>query len=211
MKSDTHLSLLKKGGGKREQTKIRNRRIILNAAKQVFARIGYEAATVRDIIHATPLASGTYYNYFKSKEDIYTAIYDDATRTIRAQLHHARCSSQTTEELVTSSVKLYFEYIVQEWKESYQLHKGSGGERARFQAAEVIAAYDELKADLTDAIRRHILPDTDVDLLSATIIGITHEVAGEFLARENFDADAAVKFVSDFILGGIRGLSQNRD
>ena len=36
--------------GKRANTKAANRRAILTAARRVFALIGYEATTVRDII-----------------------------------------------------------------------------------------------------------------------------------------------------------------
>ena len=54
--------------------------MILEAARGVFAELGYGAATVRDIIRATTLASGTFYNYFKSKEEIYQAIRDEAAR-----------------------------------------------------------------------------------------------------------------------------------
>src|SRR2546426_11957709 len=39
--------------GKREQTKARNRAVILAAARKVFGALGYEATTVRDIIRAT--------------------------------------------------------------------------------------------------------------------------------------------------------------
>ena len=53
--------------GKRARSKAANRRAILAAGRRVFARIGYEATTVRDIIRETDLASGTFYNYFKSK------------------------------------------------------------------------------------------------------------------------------------------------
>jgi len=52
--------------GKREKTKAANRQAILAAARRVFAQLGYEAATVRDIIRGTALASGTFYNYFRS-------------------------------------------------------------------------------------------------------------------------------------------------
>lgn len=203
MESPSDLPNLMREAGKREQTKTRNRRIILDAAKQVFARIGYEAATVRDIIHATDLASGTFYNYFKSKEDIYRAIYDEAARTIRPQLHAARISARTAEEFVTTSAKLYFEYIIREWKEYYTLRRGTGHEHTRFEASEVIAAYAELHGDTSEAIRRGILPPTNVDFLVATLIGITQEVAGTLLRQENGDPDAAAEFVSKFVLGGI--------
>src|ERR1700756_3535317 len=49
--------------GKREQTKQQNRRAILDAARAVFSELGYETATVRDIIRRTGLAAGTFYNY----------------------------------------------------------------------------------------------------------------------------------------------------
>ena len=58
---------------RRELTKAQNRETILTAAKSVFAQMGFAAASVRDIIRATPLASGTFYNYFKSKEEVYQA------------------------------------------------------------------------------------------------------------------------------------------
>ena len=46
--------------GKRERTKLANRAAILAAARAVFAQMGYEAASVRDIIRRTELASGTF-------------------------------------------------------------------------------------------------------------------------------------------------------
>jgi DNA-binding transcriptional regulator YbjK len=59
---------------RRQQVKRQNRRFILEAARKVFAERGYDAATVRDIINATPLAAGTFYNYFTSKEDVRRAL-----------------------------------------------------------------------------------------------------------------------------------------
>ena len=43
------------GSSKRAQTKLENRRAILTAAREVFAEVGYEAASVRDIIGRTGL------------------------------------------------------------------------------------------------------------------------------------------------------------
>ncbi|OYW84740.1 MAG: hypothetical protein B7Z20_10275 [Sphingobium sp. 32-64-5] len=59
--------------GKRARSKAANRRAILDAGRRVFARIGFEATTVRDIIRETDLAAGTFYNYFKSKEELFAA------------------------------------------------------------------------------------------------------------------------------------------
>src|SRR6516164_9080731 len=98
-------------GGRRELTKAQNRQTILAAARQVFAEMGFGAATVRDIIRATPLASGTFYNYFKSKEEVYQAIRDEVALAIRPRLREERAKASTMEEFVLASFKTFFDFI----------------------------------------------------------------------------------------------------
>src|ERR1700751_4761892 len=80
--------------GKREQTKLQNRQAILDAGREGFADLGYETATVRDIIRRTGLAAGTFYNYFRSKEEVHAALSAEGARrfapilkALRAQAH----------------------------------------------------------------------------------------------------------------------------
>ena len=49
---------------------------ILDAAEKLFAERGYEAATVNDILNAVKIAKGTFYYYFKSKEDVLDALIE---------------------------------------------------------------------------------------------------------------------------------------
>ena len=49
---------------------------ILDAAEQLFTVKGYEAATVNDILSAVNIAKGTFYYYFKSKEDVLDALVE---------------------------------------------------------------------------------------------------------------------------------------
>jgi len=55
----------------------RKRQAILQAARQVFARKGYEPATLEAVAREAGLAKGTLYLYFKNKEDLYfhTAVH----------------------------------------------------------------------------------------------------------------------------------------
>ena len=68
--------------GKRERTKTANRQAILDAAREVFGELGYDAATVRDIIRRTGLASGTFYNYYKSKEEVFDEVREAFARVL---------------------------------------------------------------------------------------------------------------------------------
>src|SRR5215469_9106833 len=98
--------------GKREQTKAQNRCLILEAAQKVFAELGFGATTVRDIIRATPLASGTFYNYFKSKEEVFQAIRDESALRIRPRLRQERMRAETVEAFIAGTFRTFFDYVV---------------------------------------------------------------------------------------------------
>jgi AcrR family transcriptional regulator len=98
--------------GKREKTKAANRQAILDAARAVFAQLGYEAATVRDIIRGTDLASGTFYNYFKSKEEVYEALADDGARRFRPILRMSRENAKSFQDYLHSAFVAYFQFIL---------------------------------------------------------------------------------------------------
>ena len=76
--------------GRRAVNRKNNRDAILDAARDVFAEIGYGGTTVRDIIRRTNLASGTFYNYFDSKEAVFNALSDEIGMELRQLLRDVR-------------------------------------------------------------------------------------------------------------------------
>jgi TetR/AcrR family transcriptional regulator, transcriptional repressor of aconitase len=52
---------------------------ILGAAAQLFARKGISGATMAEIANEADLSAGAIYRYFKSKEDLVRAVFDDAS------------------------------------------------------------------------------------------------------------------------------------
>jgi AcrR family transcriptional regulator len=55
----------------------KRRKQLLDAATRVFARKGYWVASISDIIQAAGVARGTFYLYFRSKQDVFVAIVDN--------------------------------------------------------------------------------------------------------------------------------------
>jgi len=96
---------------RRDRTKSQNRETILAAARTVFAQHGFASVTVRDIIRATPLASGTFYNYFKSKEQVYQALRDEEALAVRPRLRQARDAAGTAEEFIAANFRAPFPNI----------------------------------------------------------------------------------------------------
>ena len=58
------------------------RRELIEAALELFQAHGYAATTVEAVIRKTGIAKGTFYHYFKSKEDILAAVVESLLSTI---------------------------------------------------------------------------------------------------------------------------------
>jgi AcrR family transcriptional regulator len=194
--------------GKREQTKILNRQIILDAARQVFAELGFGAATVRDIIRATPLASGTFYNYFKSKDEVYQAIRDQVALAIRPRLHEQRLKAGTVEEFIACTFRTFFEYVADDRVNFRTIRHAAATTHVRLDTPEVVAGFGELREDIESAVAKGLLPPVDPDFLMAAIVGVAFEVAERMLRREPHDAKAAAAFATALFMGGVRVLPE---
>lgn len=189
---------------KRERTKVANRTAILAAARRVFAEMGYDNASVRDIIRGTELASGTFYNYFRSKEEVFEALADDGARRFKPLLRAARESAGSFTEYLRGAFHAYFHFIV----EDNALEGRPIEERrphVRVDTPEMIAVYQEVRQGLDAAIARGMAPKVDADYLACACIGIAQEVGAAMLKRTPPDVAAAADFAVGLVLKGLGG------
>lgn len=59
---------------------------ILDAARDAFARLGYDATTNKDIAAGAGISAGTLYHYFSSKPTLFAAVGEEVGRTFFARL-----------------------------------------------------------------------------------------------------------------------------
>lgn len=199
-----------KPAGKREQTKVQNRQTILEAARQVFADLGYGATTVRDIIRATPLASGTFYNYFKSKEEVFQAIHDESALRIRPRLKEERAKARTIEEFISGMFLTFFEFVVGDEDNFRAIQRNTDTLRVRMDTPEVVAGFDELREDLEKAIDQGVFPPVDADYMMAMLVGVAFEMAERMLRRDDHDIETAAAFATSLFMGGVRNLPHRK-
>lgn len=186
---------------RREQTKAQNRETILAAAKTVFAVMGFAKVTVRDIIRATPLASGTFYNYFKSKEEVYQALRDEIALAVRPRLREARLVATTGEEFLAANFRAFFTFVA-ERRDPERVAETS---RFRMDSPEVLAGFAELREDLEAAMDKGLFPRTDAALLASAISGIALELAEQ--VKQGADVESVTAFATRLAMSGISGLS----
>jgi len=201
--------------GKREQTKVQNRAAILDAAREVFGELGYDNATVRDIIRRTGLAAGTFYNYYRSKDEVAAALSDDGARRFAPILKAQRAQASDREGFVRAAVAAYFNFLADEHQN--WLAKRPVGEPhlhvIHGETPEMVAVFNEVR----DAIATEMGAEAgmgprtlaaDPDYLAAACIGVAREVGDQMLTRRPFDVEGATEFAVTMILTGLRGLPQ---
>jgi AcrR family transcriptional regulator len=195
--------------GRREELKAQNRGKLLAAARKVFAEKGLGAATARDIVRETDLASGTFYNYFEDKNDVFRALIaelaDKARDVVRAQ---RRVPGRTVEERLEGAYRAYFELVLEE-RELFEVLRRNAGLVGIVTDNEIFeAGIRELFVDLVDWADAGDLPQLDLDYLATAMVGAGFQVATHLLDREPSDVDAAARFCTRLFLGGIPALGE---
>ena len=189
------------GLGKRERTKAANREAILVAARRVFSDLGYGAASVRDVVRETDLATGTFYNYFPDKESVLRALVDEITVEARARVHTARMAATTLEGFVSGGFRAYFEFLAEDPDTVALMRRNAGTIRAMFDEPALGAGIDELRADLETAVTQGRIPPHDADLMAVAMVGAGVEIGLHMVERDPPDVERAVTFVTDVFLG----------
>jgi len=194
---------------KRTQTKENNRRVILDAARGVFGRDGYRTATVRDIINATPLASGTFYNYFRSKEEVYAALRDEIAHEVRPLLRTERQRAQTADDFVAATFRTFLSQAQRRAQSLAAIDLRDDQMLAGMRM--IVMGGDDLRRDIEAATERGLFPKLDAELLAAAIVGIAFEVADVMRQRQHTDVNRAAQFCSELILRGVTSVPVEGD
>ena len=88
------------------------RRIIVNAAKDVFLKYGYAAANIRRIARAAGMSVGSIYLYFKNKEELYKSLIRDRRNEMGAGIEKAIERAASATEALSEFLRLYVEYAL---------------------------------------------------------------------------------------------------
>jgi AcrR family transcriptional regulator len=196
--------------GRRERTKAHNRAAILDAAREVFAELGYDAAGVRDVIRRTELASGTFYNYFPDKEAVFRAVVDRSAQEVRRRLREARAGATTLEQFVGDAYLAWFRFLVEDRLMFELMHRNTGAIRELFGDPILGAGVDELFTDLNDAIGRGDVPPLDAGYMAGAMAGVALELGVRMAERDPPDPEGAARFATELFLGGIARLGDAR-
>jgi AcrR family transcriptional regulator len=98
-----------------------SRRRILKAALRLFAAHGYADASIRMIAESAGTSVGLLYNYFPSKADLLSALFEESMRDVQASFASAE-AGKTPSERIERLVRSAFEILDTNrdfWRTSY--------------------------------------------------------------------------------------------
>jgi AcrR family transcriptional regulator len=195
--------------GRREERKAQNRAKLLAGARRVFADKGLGEATARDIVRETDLATGTFYNYFDSKEDAFRALLEELSEKARAAVRaQRRRPGLTLEDRIHSAYLAYFELASAD-RELFAVFRRNAGVIALMPDEQLFeVGIAELFDDLVEWARQGDLPDVDLDYLATAMVGTGFQVATSLAHRDPPDVEAAARFCTRLFMGGIDALGR---
>jgi AcrR family transcriptional regulator len=198
------------GAGRREASKQANRGAILDAARDAFADLGYGAASVRDIVRRTDLASGTFYNYFPDKEAVFRALLEESVGEARARARSARRAARSLEEFVGDAYRAYFDFLASDRGMFDLVRRNAGTIGTQFSEPVFGVSVAELEEDLRDAIAAGAVPDHEVGYMAAAMVGAAFELGVKMIEREPPDVEGATRFATELFVGGVTRLRRDR-
>jgi AcrR family transcriptional regulator len=187
----------------RERTKHANRAAILAAGREVFAADGYGAASVRDIVRRTDLASGTFYNYFPDKASIFAAIVRDVAAEALRRAREARREASSPRGFVEDAYRAYFAFVVEDPATLAFVARNLGTIREQFGETVLEAGAAELREDLEAAIAAGELAPVDVDYCAHAMIAVGIELGQRLVLRDPPDVEGATAFATALFAGGL--------
>jgi len=196
------------GVGRREATKQANRAAILDAAREVFADLGYGAASVRDVVRRTDLATGTFYNYFPDKEAVFRALLEESVSEARARAREARRAAASLEEFVADAYRAYFAFLADDPGLFLLVRRNAGTVSTQFAEPAFGLSVAELEEDLRAGVAAGVIPPHDTAYMAAAMVGTAFEVGVRMVEREPPDVAGATRFATGLFLGAF-GLLKN--
>ncbi|HZU81966.1 MAG TPA: TetR/AcrR family transcriptional regulator [Polyangiaceae bacterium] len=164
------------------------RQQILGVARDVFARRGYHAAKIDDIVAAAGVARGTFYLYFEDKRAIFEEIVDRTIARlgmaiVRVDPHD---ESRGVDDQVRENVRRIVRILLEDRSTTKILLSDALGVDPAFDR-KLLSFFDEmssmLERSLEDGQKLGVVGEGDVRLLSWLTMGALKEVMFQIVQR----------------------------
>ena len=192
---------------KRQVNKQLNRDSIIVASRKVFTEKGRDSSNVREIVSQAGLGSGTFYNYFDDKIDVFLVIVNrlinDFSNFIIPEINKAK----TFDELVEIAFKSWFNWI-SNGEENYIFFKNNKKYildlKWLSQNSKEFQNFNRKLLDVTINMSKIIkFPQNDISLMVTSVIAVSVNLGDQLLERNDMKPSEVSSFATKLFLKGL--------
>ena len=177
---------------------------ILNTARSVFRKAGYYGASVSEITRQSNVSMGTFYQYFKNKEQLFIELTDLVVSDFIEKFESNQPKKSDLKERLQNIVCM----CLQHTRKNFAFHRTLG--ESELTDRVTIGYYESITRYFRDFFREEIRIGTikplDPSMVAYGLIGICDFIAMDWGTDEaGFDPDQAAGLVTDILCQGISG------
>ena len=167
------------------------RKAILDAARAIIAKQGYEETTIAQIASAAGVAVGTIYLYFRNKRDIYTALSVEWVSAIAEVIQDPRILDLPIEQIPRALIEASFRICHEnsDLMSVFQVDIQSGEELQKHKEAEEVIT-KALDSFFHIAVERGQLAPFDTTMYAKIMFGMVNSVLFDCFCIESGENEA---------------------
>jgi AcrR family transcriptional regulator len=184
---------------------------ILEAARRIFARLGYGATNVEEIAKEAGMAKGTVYLYFKSKEEVFAAVLARDLESLVSKTIEGMSAARTFEHRLTVFLNLRLAYLQhnRDFLQMYLAEFGSRGSRSPLVSDTIdrlfLRGFEFMRQCLEEAIASGEIRPVAVEPVAFAILDLARRFAERHLRKwAHVTLEEDVACLHSLILNGLR-------
>jgi AcrR family transcriptional regulator len=182
---------------------------LLQVARKVFAKGGYQTVTMDDVARGAGVTKPILYDHFPSKRDLYRGLLEADLAALQTKIAEALESSKGNRERIRASFQAYFDFVDEEGEGFRLLMKEAVGAEEEFR--ELIGEFRETVLErVTEVIVRESrgnLSRKEAEEVALGLIGMAEMVAQHEPGRSKRERRRTVDTLVRLAWRGITGLT----
>jgi AcrR family transcriptional regulator len=190
-----------------EKRKEAKRKKLLNVAIRLFGKFGYHKTTVPMIVNKSNSSTGSFYFYFRNKEDIFAAVLKHIDEKLSTELNNAIALYSDPLEKMRSAVIELFLFLARNSSEARILLVESSGLSSHLEQIrqEIVASHTRSVEEVISKLPASA-EHGDSKVLARCWVGAAYEAARFWLEEPSEKRPNAQKVAEDVAGFNLRGL-----
>jgi AcrR family transcriptional regulator len=178
----------------------------MDRAAHLFARRGYHATSVSDIVESLGVGKGVFYWYFSSKEELLAEILKASHQDLRRRQQQAIGDEANPVARIELGIRATVDWFDEHRGDFTIFQFAASDERFApvLRQNQEVAVADTVR-HIKDAIVEGRVADQDPEVLAQALIGVVEQLTQAYLFHANERADRVADAAVTFCLHGLTG------